>query len=147
MLIPVYILYWATEERFNSGLHVNKKARRFSLASHPPPSFILSSLILSHPVILSRSVSFSSRNLLPLRPVLLIEHAALRSRDHEAEGDPVCSAAGVEQDDDATNTVVEAVGEETEVIEKSVAVAAGDDVPLSAAFTVSQVGLGKCGLS
>ena len=119
-------------------MYVNDKAHRFYLVSHLSPSFILSSLIPSHPVILSCSVSLSPINILSPLPVLSIGHAALRSRDNDAEGDPACSAAAVEQAGEVTiDTVVKAVGQEVGVIKGSVATAAGDDVPPAAAVAVS----------
>ena len=127
-------------------MYVNGEAHRFSLVSHLSPSFILSNLIPSHPVILSRSVSLSSINIFSPLPVLSIGQAALRSRDNDAEGDPACSAAAVEQTGNVTiDSVVKAVGQEVGMIKGSVAAAAGDDVPPAAAVAVSQVGLGKCG--
>ena len=99
-------------------MYVNDEAHRFSLVSHLSPYFILSNLIPSHPVILSRSVSLSSINIFSPLPVLSIGQAALRSRDNDAEGDPACSAAAVEQAGDVTiDTVVKAVGQEVGVIE------------------------------
>ena len=127
-------------------MYVNDEAHRFSLVSHISPYFILSSLIPSHPVILSRSVSLSSRNILSPLPVLSIGHAALRSRDNDAEGDPACSAAALEQAGEITIDIfVKEVGREMGAIKGSVAAAAGDDVPPAAAVVVSQVGLGNCG--
>ena len=92
---------------------------------------------------LSRSVSFSYRTLLPLPPVLLIELTILHSRDKEAEGDPARSAVFGEQTNDLTYTVVGAVDHQVGV---TGAANAGDGPPPSADVTVSQVGLGKCGL-
>ena len=127
-------------------MYVNDDAHRVSLVSRLSPSFSLSGIFPSHPVIPSRSVLLSSRKFFSTLPVLSIGQAKLCSRDDDVEGDPACSAAAVEQAGDVTfDTVVDAAGQEVGVIKGSVAAAAVDDVPSFAAVAVSQVGLGNCG--